>query len=96
MEKDANCRESENYRENYPTVLVDSLGLHCLLFVIEDCRHQNCNQRKENKQGADKKENIDSRHVRQAWQLAIHGKAICDKRRYFRRLGARRAIGYWM
>jgi hypothetical protein len=40
MEKDANCGERENHRENYTAVLVDSLGQFCLLFVVEDCRYQ--------------------------------------------------------
>ena len=82
MEKDANCRDSENHRENYTAVSVDSLGQFCLLFVVENCRHQNFDQRKKDKQGADEKENIEPRHVRQARKLIIHGKAIGDEREH--------------
>ena len=50
-----------------------------LLIVIQDCRYQNLNQRKENEQRARKNEGIEARHVREPRQLAINGKAIGNK-----------------
>ena len=41
MEKDANCRESENHRENNAAITIDFLGRCRLLVVMQDCRHQN-------------------------------------------------------
>jgi hypothetical protein len=52
MEKDTNYGQGENHRENYTAVSVDCLGQFCLLFVVEDCCHQNFDQREKDKQGA--------------------------------------------
>ena len=49
MEKDANCRESENHRENNAAITIDFLGRCRSLVVMQDCRHQHLDQAKENK-----------------------------------------------
>ncbi len=78
MGKDGNRSNNENYRNDYSAVAINSLCSCGLLIVIENCRDQNFDQRKENEQRADQKENVEPRHVRQARQLIIDGKTICD------------------
>ena len=75
MGKDGERGNNEKYRDDY-SVAIKLLRSRDLLIVIENGRDQDFDQRKENKQGADQKENIEPRHVRQARQLRIHGKAI--------------------
>jgi hypothetical protein len=53
MCKDGNRSDDENYRNDYPAVAIKLLRARKLLIVIEDCRDQNFDQRKEDKQGAD-------------------------------------------
>jgi hypothetical protein len=53
MGKDGNGSDNENYRNDYPAVAIKFFCSLDLLIVIEDCRAQNFDQRKENKQGAD-------------------------------------------
>ena len=53
MGKDGNRSDNENYRNDYSAVAINSLRSCDLLIVIENCRDQNFDQRKENEQGAD-------------------------------------------
>ncbi len=82
MGKDGNRSNNENYRNDYSAVAINSLRSCDLLIVIENCRDQNFDQRKENEQGADQKENVEPRHVRQSWQLVVDGKTIRDEREH--------------
>src|SRR5215472_304353 len=76
MEKDANRREHENHWENYTAVSVYRLGQFDLLFVLQDCRDQNFNKRKEDEQGAYQNESIKACGVGQTRQLSIDGEAV--------------------
>ena len=82
MGKDGNRSDNENYRNDYSAVAINSLRSCDLLIVIENCRDQNFDQRKENEQGADQKENVEPGHVRQSWQLGVDGKTIRDEREH--------------
>ena len=82
MGKDGNRSNNENYRNDYSAVAINSLRSCDLLIVIENCRDQNFDQRKENEQGADQKENVEPGHVRQSWQLVVDGKTIRDEREH--------------
>jgi hypothetical protein len=48
------------------------------VIVIENCREQNFNQRKENEQRANEKENVETAHVWEPWQMRVPGEAIND------------------
>jgi hypothetical protein len=43
MEKDADCGESENHRENDAAVAIKLFGPLRLLVVIQDCRYHDLN-----------------------------------------------------
>src|SRR4029077_13813700 len=79
MGKDSNRSERENCREANAAVAINFLGAFRLLIVIEDRRHQNFDQGKENQQCADEEKKVDSRHVRQTRQLSIDGEAVSDE-----------------
>ena len=49
MHENCNRRDNENRRKNYAAVAINFLGPLRLLVVIQDCRHQNFNQGKEDK-----------------------------------------------
>jgi len=80
--KDCNRGDRENCREGDATVAINFLGAFRLLIVIEDRRHQNFDQGKENQQCADEEKKVDSRHVRQPRHLCVHGIAISDQRQH--------------
>lgn len=66
MGKDGKRSDNENYRDDYSAVVINLFRERRPPIVIENCRDQNFDQRKEDKESADKKENIEPRHVRQA------------------------------
>ena len=82
MRKDGDRGNNENYRDDYSAVAIKLLRSRDLVIVIENGRDQDFHQRQENEEGADQKENIEPRHVRQARELSIHGKAIGDEREH--------------
>ncbi len=79
MGKDGNRSNNENYRNDYSAVAINALRSCDLLIVIENCRDQNFDQRKENEQRANRKENVETGHVWEPWQLRVHGEAISDQ-----------------
>ena len=82
MGKDGNRGNNEHYRNDYPAVAIKFFRSRELVIVIENGRDQDFDQRKENKQGADQKENIEPRHIRQARKLGIYGEPIGDEREH--------------
>ena len=56
--KNGDRRDSED--RGGATVLIDSLRRHFLLIVVQDYRHQNFNQRRENEQSARQNEGIEA------------------------------------
>ena len=66
MGKDRKRSDNENYRNDDSAIAIKFLRSRGLPFVIKNCRDQDFDQRKENEQGTDEEENIESRHVRQA------------------------------
>jgi hypothetical protein len=49
LRKDRDRSDNENNGEDGAAVTINPFGPLCLLVVIQDCRHQNLNQAKENK-----------------------------------------------
>jgi hypothetical protein len=52
LRKDRDRSEGENNRKDDAAITIDFLGRCRPLVVMQDCRHQNLDQAKENKQGA--------------------------------------------
>ena len=82
MPKDGKRSDNENYRNDHAAVAIKSLRSRGLPIIVENRRDQNFDQRKENEEGADKKEEIEPRHVRQARQFTVHRKSICDQSKH--------------
>jgi len=79
VREDCKRGRRENCGEDCATVTINFLGPLRLLVVIQDCRHQNLNQGKEDKQRAREKKGIEARHVRQARQLAINRETVSNQ-----------------
>ena len=82
MGKGGDRSDNENYGNDYSAVAINLLRSRGLLIVIENCRHQDLNQGKENKQCAHEKKDIHPPHLRQARQLRVHGESIRNQRQH--------------